>query len=407
MTRIPIKGLARASARNAAGARVVYFYAWRGGPRLPGSPGDPEFLAAYAAAVEARKAAAAGPPDTLAGLVSRYRASPEFQRLAPSTRAAWGRWLDEIAQDRPGPAGHLDLGGIPLAALDDRRSRRDLLAWRDQWADRPRSADYATQVLSRVLSFAFNRGELALNAAAGLGQLYDAADRGDQIWTAAELERFTAAARSPEVAFILRLACLTGLRRGDLCRLAWAHVGELAIVIPTGKSRGRRFQTIPLLAETRELLAEIRAQQAARLAELEARARRQGRPAPPAPLTVLSNTRGRAWTPDGLEAQVVDTKAATTKAGRPGAHVSKHLHDARGTFATRLRLAGLTGPEIADVLGWSEARVERLLRIYVDQAAIIQGIAGRLEARTQGQSGAAAAKDLQKATAAPTRKSAK
>jgi hypothetical protein len=50
---------------------------------------------------------------------------------------------------------------------------------------------------------------------------------------------------------------------------------------------------------------------------------------------------------------VVDAK---TTAG-----IDKHLHDARGTFGTRLRKAGLTAPEIADVLAWEEERVERLL----------------------------------------------
>lgn len=388
MARVRIKGLNRTVARAADGREVIYWYAWKGGPRLPGGPGSPEFLAAYAQAVAERKAAHAGPPDTLAGLVARYKAAPEYRRLAPATRAEWARWLDRIAADRAVspeiPDARTDIGGLPLAALDDRRVRRDLLAWRDRWADRPRSADYAMQVLSRVLAFGLDRGELALNAAAGVGQLYDAAARGDQIWTAAEIARFQAAAGSPEVGHIVRLACLTGLRRADLCRLSWAHVGDVAIVIPTQKSRGRQTQVIPLLDETRQLLAEIRAQQRARHAELAAHAARKRRAAPPEPTTVLTNTRGRPWTPDGLESQVVDTKGqGPTKAGRPGAAVDKHLHDARGTFATRLRAAGLTGPEIADILGWTEARVERLLKTYVDQDAIVLSIAARLKARGQ------------------------
>jgi integrase len=386
VAQVRIRGLNRTVTRAADGRQVVYWYAWKGGPRLPGGPGSPEFMAAYAEAVAARKAAHAGPPDTLAALVARYRAAPDYRRLADATRAEWARWLDRIAQDRPGPEGETDIGGLPLAALDDRRVRRDLLAWRDRWADRPRSADYAMQVLSRVLAFGLDRGELALNAAAGVAQLYDPAARGDQIWTAAELARFQAAAGSPEVAHIVRLACLTGLRRADLCRLSWAHVGDLAIVIPTQKSRGRRTQVIPLIDETRALLAEIRTQQAARHAELAAQAERKRRthpstPGPPQPTTVLTNTRGRPWTPDGLEAQVVDAKAKTKKTGKPGADVAKHLHDARGTFATRLRQAGLTGPEIADILGWTEARVERLLKTYVDQDAIVLSIAARLKAR--------------------------
>lgn len=368
---VRLKGLNSKTKVLADGRRVTYWWAWKGGPRLPGQPGEPEFMAAYAEALAKRREA---PKDTLAGLVARYRASPEYQRLADGTKAEWARWLDRICADE----GPLDIGGLPLRLLDDRRVRADLLAWRDQWADRPRTADYAMQVLGRVLSWGLGRGLLALNAAAGVEQLYRS-ERADQIWTPAELAAFQAAAPSAEVGFIIRLACLTGLRRTDLTRLAWAHVGEVAIVMPTGKSRGRKSQVIPLLAETRELLAEIRAQQARRRAELAAAAARKGRPPPPEPLTVLTNTRGRPWTPDGLEHQVVETKA---KARPP---IDKHLHDARGAFGTRLRKAGLSASEIADVLGWEEERVERLLAAYVDRDAIVLELAERIRRKEEGE----------------------
>jgi integrase len=113
-------------------------------------------------------------------------ASPEWGKLADATKAQWTRWLDSIAQDE----GPKDIGGITFRALEDRRVRTDLLDWRDQWADRPRSADYAMQVLSRVLSWAVSRGLLNSNAAEGAGQLY-ADGRADQVWTPDEIERFT------------------------------------------------------------------------------------------------------------------------------------------------------------------------------------------------------------------------
>lgn len=74
-----------------------------------------------------------------------------------------------------------------------------------------------------------------------------------------------------------------------------------------------------------------------------------------------------------MEGAVIDTKAL--------AGVDKHLHDARGTFGTRLRHAGLTGPEIADTLGWEEERVERLLKTYIDQEAIVLALAERISRR--------------------------
>lgn len=361
---VRLKGLNRSTKVLADGSRVTYWYAWRGGPRLDGKPGDSGFLPSYNAAIATRKAS--GQDDTLAGLARRYRASPEFGKTATSTQAEWRRWLDRIEAD----VADLDIGGLPLKALDDRRVRAELLAWRDQWAATPRKADYAIQVLHRVLWFGLDRGLLAMNAAAGIGQLYEN-DRSDQVWTPEELARYVSSAASPQHAHIAPLACLTGLRRGDLAKLCWSHVGDVAIVMPTGKSRGRKTQVIPLLPATKALLAKIRADQIARHATLTTRKPgRDRRPPPPEPTTVLTNTRGLAWSASGLEGAVIDTK---TLAG-----IDKHLHDARGTFGTRLRQASLTASEIADILGWEEKRVERLLATYVDQDAIVMALADRI-----------------------------
>jgi integrase len=148
------------------------------------------------------------------------------------------------------------------------------------------------------------------------------------------------------------------------------------IVKPTGKSRGRKTVRVPLLPETKTLLDEIKDQQDKRWSELAAVAAKKGRPEPPRCLTVLSNTRGKPWTSDGLEKRVIAAKAKIED--------SPHLHDARGNFATRLRKAGLKASEIADVLGWEEDRVERLLAVYVDNDEIIMDIARRLGQLTPG-----------------------
>lgn len=361
---VRLKGLNSKTKVLADGSRVTYWWAWKGGPRLPGKPGSPEFMAAYNAAVASQKTVST---ETLAGLVARFKASPEFLGNAETTKAEWRRWLDKIAADRT----DLDIGGLPLSALDDRRVRADILAWRDQWADRPRSADYAMQVLGRVLSWSVSRGLLAQNAAAGVEQLYSS-NRADQVWSADEVDRFCKAAASPEVGFIIRLACLTGLRRADLIRLSWHHVGDVAIVMPTGKSRGRKTQVIPLLSETNILLAEIKTRQRARHAEL-AKVRAAKRMLPPTmPTTVLSNTRGAPWSDDGVGHQFIETKQKCDPV------IDKHLHDCRGTFGTRLRLAGLAASEIADILGWEEKRVERLLATYVDRQRVVQELAERI-----------------------------
>ncbi len=364
------KGLHKATARVADGSTRTYWYAWKGGPRLDGEPGSPEFRSAHAAAVAERRGGATH--GILAGLIIAYRQSPEFADLADSTRKERSRFLDLI-QDCKAP---LAIGGLPAETLADPRVKQHFLAWRDQWRATPRKADYAIQVLSAVMSWAVGRGRVSANVLLGHSTLYKA-NRAELIWSADEVAKFAAAAPSLEVGFIVRLACLTGLRRADLLRLEWSHVGEIAIVLTPNKSRRRRRPrtvTVPLLDETLALLAEIRLQQDRRWTELAAAASSKRRPSPPRPTTVLSNTRGGGWSKDGAEHQVIETKR---KVG-----IEKHLHDCRGSFATRLRVDGATSSEIADILGWEEARVERLLSLYVDTNTVVRAFAERIRAKS-------------------------
>lgn len=334
MPAIRLKGLNRITKKLADGRRVTYWYAWKGGPRLEGRPGTPEFIASYNRAVAARKAPRS---ENLAGLVQKFRGSADFKRMAASTQAEWKRWLDRIET--------ADIATLAHGALNDREVRDVLLEWRDTYADRPRTADYGIQVLSRVLSYAEDRGILKVNHLKGVSTLHKS-DRSDQIWTAEEIAAFCEKA-SPAVGYALRLACFTGLRRGDLISLTWQEVGDTFIVKQTAKSL--KTATIPLTTEALALIKEIGRKKTGH---------------------VLLNTRGQPWSADGLENRIIKAKTA--------AGVAKRLHDARGTFATRLRHAELTRDEIAAVMGWEVDRVERLLARYVDQNQFVRNIADKL-----------------------------
>ena len=57
----------------------------------------------------------------------------------------------------------------------------------------------------------------------------------------------------------------------------------------------------------------------------------------------------------------------------------KHLHDARGTFATRLMTqTDLNDVEIADSMAWSPEQVANIRRLYVDQTAPIVAVGKRI-----------------------------
>jgi integrase len=360
VARIKLKGLNWTTKRLKSGRVVTHYYAWRGGPKLPGKAGSPEFMAAYNAAWATRGAEKA-PATTLAEIVVAFRSSPEYATNAQSTRMEWGRWLDRIAAHQ--------IGKLSTRVLDAKGAKAVLLKWRDEYAKTSlRNADYAIQVLSACLGWAAGREIIAANPVKGVATLYES-DRADMIWSDSEIARFCEKA-SPEVGRALRLACETGLRRADLVSLTWGEVGEFAITknpskakvkalpgaLQKKRTRTKRAVMIPLTPGARALLEEI------------GRGDADG--------AVLRNSRGKPWTGDGLENRIIKAKAEAGLA-------ELHLHDARGTFITRLAQAGLKASQIAGIVGWKEARVERLLTAYVDQERVILHLAKKLSSPTK------------------------
>jgi integrase len=327
MARVELKGLAKVRAKG-----KTYYYAWRSGPRLRGEPGSPEFHLSYNEAIESRRT-----PDLgrFKSLVVLYRASPDYAKLAQSTRQQWARWLDRIADY---------FGELRIAQFDrPEKIRPAIRQWRNQWADKPRTADYGMQVLSRVLSYAVDPlGKIAGNPCEGIKQLYTG-DRSEIIWTDSDIAVLKKSCTA-EIAYAVDLASHTGLRLSDLLRLSWAHVyeDEGVIRLSTGKSRGRREAIIPLYDDLREVLARI----------------------PKRSTVILTSSKRRPWTPDGFGSSFNTAKKEAGIADR-----DLHFHDLRGTAATRFYVAGLSIRVIAEILAWSEDQVERIIRRYVARGA--------------------------------------
>lgn len=330
MVMVDLKGLHIVKAKG-----KTYVYAWRGGPRIDAELGSAKFHVAYAEAV-----AEARTPDArkMRGVIAQYRASDDFKKLAPTTQKIWSRWLDRIG----------DHFGDLSAALFDRTDRiRPLIRqWRGTFAHQPRTADYAIQVLSRVCSFMVDPlGIIAVNPCEGIKHLYEV-DRAEIIWTDEDIAGLRAAA-SIEVMRAVDLAAATGLRPADLVRLSWSHVTHNAIVMPTSKSRHKRTATIPLYDGLRQLLATVPRQSTA----------------------VLLNSRGRPWTVDGLNSSFT-AAFKDEKSGLKDRDL--HFYDLRGTAATRFYLAGLSTRVIAEIMGWEEETVERIMRRYISRNAAIE-----------------------------------
>ena len=219
---VPMKGLHRVKAKG-----QTYHYAWRGGPRLRGEFGSPEFHASYNEAIAERHAP---DPGRFNAVVVRYKGSNDYKRLAETTRKQWGRWLDGIRDH---------FGELRTAQFDrPQKIRKVIRQWRNKFADTPRTADYGMQVLSRVCAFAVEDGDLASNPCEGISQLYSN-DRSEIIWTDADIAQLKKTGGSKtvkgnrielpcpaEVAHAVDLASYTGLRLSDLLRVSWSHVGE-------------------------------------------------------------------------------------------------------------------------------------------------------------------------------------
>lgn len=315
--RVRLRGLNHTTKRLADGRTVTYWYAWRGGPRLPGKPGEPAFMAAYDAAVRRRVSAPAG---TLLSLLQAYQASPDFRDLAERTRADYIGRIELI---------EASFATFPLAAMTDPAARGKFLDWRDTLALRSRrQADYAWSVLARVLSWGLDRGKIGANPCQRGGRLYRGS-RAEHVWTADDEAAFLKSAPS-HLHLPFLLALWTGQRQGDLLRLPWSAYDGAKIRLRQSKTGAR--VVIPVGAPLK--------------AALDA-AKKRG------PL-VLVNSEGRPWTEDGF-------RSSWRKACAAAGVVGVTFNDLRGTAVTRLALVGCTEAEIATVTGHALRDVRSIL----------------------------------------------
>jgi hypothetical protein len=159
--RINAKGLHWTVAKLADGTSKTYWYAWRGGPRLAGDYGSPEFVASFHAAAATK---VVSPDGRLLSLLQAYQQSTDFRNLRERTRADYIKQILKIERR---------FADAPIKALADPRTRGVFLDWRDELALKSkRQADYAWTVLARVLSWAKDRGKVTVNPCERGGRVY-------------------------------------------------------------------------------------------------------------------------------------------------------------------------------------------------------------------------------------------
>lgn len=347
--RARLVGLHTATKRLSGGRVAVYAYAFRGGPLL--TKGEGRTLEEANENLEDRL----GQRDVLAkleearkpvrqvedrayirGLIAAFKASPEWEKLGQSSKTAYSYYLASFDED---------FGDWRVRLFERPETKVDLLDWRDEWAETPRAADYALQSVGRLFKWARGRGLTAARPTDDVERLHKS-DRADIIWQDADLEKILAKA-SKEVGWAIRLSAETGLRLGDLVSLSWGAVGNHSIVWRTSKRK--RQAVIPLTPAAKALLASL----------------------PKRSTAVLTNSRGKPWTRDGLKGMIRDARIA---AGIEGLR----LNDLRGTAVTRLFIAGSPKRDLALIFGWSEEAVDELLTKYCSGDAVALDLLSRM-----------------------------
>jgi integrase len=318
--RVHLKGIHSVKVNLANGETASYHYAWRGGPRLVGEPGSPEFLASYSAAYSSRRQ-----PDAASfhSVIAGYRASEDFRGLRPRTKSDYLKHIAKIEKA---------FGTLPLEALEDARVTKDFLEWRDGMANSPRQADYAWMVLMRLLSWARGRGLTSYRPPERVERLYHA-DRSEKIWEESHIAAFLAVASTP-LQLALVLALETGQRQGDLLALPWSAYDGQWIRLRQGKT-GRRVN-VPVTRRLRAILENTKRDAT----------------------VVLTNGRGLAWGENAF-------RNAWAKACRKAGIRDLHFHDLRGTAVTRLAEAECSHAEIAAITGHSMRDVGAILDKYL------------------------------------------
>lgn len=252
-------------------------------------------------------------------LVSAYRASPEFARLAPRTKSDYGKVLDY------------------LAALDDMPLSQITSAFCLQVRDRAygqhkrRFANYVVHMLSVVLGWGRPRGHITENAAAGVKRIAPprGAQKQNRAWSdeecAAVLSSATGALR-----VAVALGMYAGMRGGDVVRIGWSAYDGSAIEWRQGKTGDAVW--MPAHRHLREILDGT----------------------PRVAITIVAGAQGRPWAAITLRCEF---RKLILRLERSGA-VERGLtfHGLRSTAAVMLADAGADVRAIQALLGHRTAR---------------------------------------------------
>jgi integrase len=98
---------------------------------------------------------------------------------------------------------------------------------------------------------------------------------------------------------------------------------------------------------------------------------------------ILTNSLLRAWTANSFGSAFNRARESANMAG-----ADLQFHDLRGTAATLFYLSGISEREVAEIVGWEEATVSKIIRRYVAHNTAVKNLIQRIDRRrTKGDDG--------------------
>lgn len=145
--KVDLVGIHRVRKKLASGEEAVYFYAWRGGPRMLSNPESQDFVTEFVRLNRDRPEAPF--QGCMAEIVRNYLKSPVYTTLKPSTKEGYDIAVKAI---------ETEFFAMTARQISETGSRQLFLQWRDDIAKtHPRKADLFMSVLKRILWFGLDR----------------------------------------------------------------------------------------------------------------------------------------------------------------------------------------------------------------------------------------------------------
>ncbi len=298
--------------------------------------------------------------DSFAALIRLFRQSSKWTAeppigYAPTTKINWGRELNLMS--RPTTLGALSIQEIRPSLVQ---------AYFDGLAEWPGKQEIGLAVLRQLERWAIVRDLLPRQITTGIE--IGESDGGHIPWSDEQVELAEREA-APHLARAVTLAANTGQRASDLVRMGWTdietHDGVRGIVVKRGQQKTGRYAWIPITAELDAAMAKW-----------------ERRPGP-----FLTRPSGHPWTPNALAVTwgqhrnrhpaLAPLRLANLSL-EPGVVTRKDkglvIHGLRGTACVRLRRAGATEIQIADMIVMSVQMVKRYCRFSVQRENAVAAV---------------------------------